>query len=67
MVNVVTNVNAIKRNVVKIMMKKKERLITAVQITGKIFKDIVLKQPRHIIAEEIKLARWHWGKFFNKK
>lgn len=49
------------------MMKKKERLITAVQITGKIFKDIVLKQPRHIIAEEIKLARWHWGKFFNKK
>lgn len=47
-------------------MKKKERLITAFQITGKVLRDVALKQPKCVVVEEIKLARWHWGKLFVK-
>ena len=33
---------------------------------GKI-KDVLLKRPKHIVIEEYRLARWHWGKFFENE
>ena len=48
------------------IMEHKERLKTAIQVSGKILKDILLKKPKHVVLEEFRLAKWHWGKFFKK-
>jgi len=47
-------------------MKKKERLIIALHVSGKLIKDILLKKPRHVVVEEANLLKWHWSKLFDK-
>jgi len=47
-------------------MMKKERLITVVHISGRLLKDILLKKPKSVVVEEIRLAKWHFGKLFEK-
>jgi len=47
-------------------MKKKERLVTAALISGRLIVDILLKKPKQLVFDEARLAKWHWGKLFKK-